>query len=82
MRHKRTSRTKLAVCKSYERLRKRWESLVDGKSASSAAQPLDQDAAATAQQKMVEHRKNCEDCKKEDLELKEGEVPAPSLAEI
>jgi hypothetical protein len=79
MRHTRTSRTKLAVCKSYERLRKRWQSLVDGTKAQSDSQPLDADAAAIAQQKMVEHRESCEACKKEDLALKEGRGPGTGL---
>jgi hypothetical protein len=66
----------------YERLRKRWQSLVDGTTAPSDSQPLDEDAAMSAQQKVVEHRERCEVCRKEDLALKDGEVPRPAFAEI
>jgi hypothetical protein len=38
--------------------------------------------AASARQKMVEHRESCEVCRKEDLALKVGEVPRPAFAEI
>ena len=79
MRRHRADQTKLKVCRMYERLKRRWQSLVDGASASSDAQPLDEDAAMSAQQKMVEHRESCEACKKEDLALKEGEVPTPAF---
>lgn len=75
MRRHRADHAKLKVCKSYERLRKRWQELVDGSSASSDAQPLDEAEAMRAQQKMVEHRANCELCKQEDLALKEGDLP-------
>jgi hypothetical protein len=81
MRHRRTSRTRLAVCKSYERLRQRWQSFVDGAKVQSDSQPLDEDAAMNAQQQMVEHRQSCEDCKTEDLALKEGEVHTLTFAE-
>ena len=56
--------------------------LVDGTSGSSDGQPLDEDAAMSAQQKMVEHRASCDVCKNEDLALKEGEVPTPASAEV
>jgi len=82
MRHRLHDHTKLTVCKPYERLRKRWRSLVDGTNAQSDSQPLDEDAAMSAQQKMVEHRASCEVCKKEDLALKGGELPRPAFAEI
>ena len=81
LRH-RVDREKLKVCKPYERLRKRWQSLVVGKKARSDSQPLDEEAAATARQKMLEHRENCEVCKQEDLALRVGEVPAPDSTEI
>ena len=74
MRRHRIDREKLKVCRAYERLRKRWQSLVDGTSAT-AAQPLDEDAAVSAQQKMLEHRAGCDVCKQEDLALKEGDLP-------
>jgi hypothetical protein len=38
--------------------------------------------AASARQKMVEHRESCEVCREEDLALKVGEVPRPAFAEI
>lgn len=82
MRRHRVDREKLKVCKSYERLRKRWQSLVVGTKAQSDSQPLNEEAAATARQKMLEHRENCEACKKEDLALKVGEVPTPASTEI
>jgi competence CoiA-like predicted nuclease len=50
--------------------------------ATSENQPLDEAAAMSVQQKMVEHRENCEACKNEDLALKDGEVPTPAFAEI
>ena len=74
MRRHRVEHEKLKVCRTYERLRKRWQSLVNGTSAS-GAQPLDEDAAVSAQQKMVEHRAGCDVCKQEDLALKEGDLP-------
>jgi hypothetical protein len=79
MRHR---RTKLAVCRPYERLRKRWQNLVDGTTTQSDSQPLDEGAAQSAQQKMVEHRESCEVCRNEDLALKDGQVPSPAIAEI
>lgn len=75
MRRHRVNQEKLKVCREYERLRKRWQRLVDGLSASSQTEPLDQNAATTAQQKMVEHRASCDVCKQEDLALKEGDLP-------
>ena len=74
MRHHRADRTKLKVCKSYDRLQKRWQDLVDGTRASGSP-PLDEDAAISAQQKMLEHRAGCDVCKQEDLALKEGDLP-------
>jgi hypothetical protein len=82
MRRHRVNQEKLKVCREYERLRKRWQRLVDGTIAPSETQPIDEDATAIAKQKMVEHRENCEACKKEDLALKEGEVPTPASAGI
>ena len=82
MRPRRNGLTKFTVCKSYDRLRRRWQDLVDGTIAASEGQPLDEDAATSAQQKMVEHRDNCEACKMEDLALKGGEVPTPAFAGI
>ena len=75
MRRPRVDREKLKVCSAYERLRKRWQRLVDGTSASSNAQPLDENAATSAQQKMIDHRAVCDVCKQEDLALKEGDLP-------
>ncbi len=75
MRRRRNDLTKFTVCKSYERLRRNWQSLVDGTMALSESQPLDKDVADIAHQRMIEHRENCEACKREDLALKEGEVP-------
>ena len=82
MRLHRADRTKLKVCRAYERLKRRWQSLVGGTSASSDGQPLDEDAAMSAQQKMVEHRESCEVCRKEDLALRNGEVPRPAFSEV
>jgi hypothetical protein len=82
MRRRRHDHTKLTVCRPYERLRKRWHYLVDGTTAPSDSKPLDEDAAMSAQQKMVEHRESCEVCRKEDLALRVGEFPRPALAEI
>jgi transposase len=82
MRPKRQVHTKLEVCRAYKRLKRRWQSLVDGTAAPSDSQPLDENAAMSARQKMVEHRENCEVCRKEDLALREGEVPRPVFAEI
>ena len=82
MRRRRHDHTILTVCRPYERLRKRWHYLVDGTTAPSDNQPLDEDAAMSAQQKMVEHRESCEVCRKEDLALRNGEVPRPAFAEI
>jgi hypothetical protein len=56
--------------------------LVDGTTAPSDIQPLDEDASMSAQQKMIEHRESCEICRKEDLAIKVGEVPRPAFAEI
>jgi hypothetical protein len=50
--------------------------------ATSESQPLDEAAAMSAQQKMVEHRESCEVCKKEDCALRNGEVPTAAFAEI
>jgi hypothetical protein len=61
---------------------RRWQDLVDGTNVQSDSLPLDEDAAMSAQQKMVEHRESCEVCKKEDLALKESEVPTPAFGEI
>jgi len=74
LRHRRHDRTKFTVCKPYERLRKRWQSLVDGTTGLSDSQRLDEDTAMSAQQKMVEHRESCEVCRMEDLALKVGEL--------
>lgn len=82
MRRHRVEHEKLKVCRAYERLRKRWQELVDGSSAATDAQPLDENAAASAQQKMAEHRASCELCQREDLALKKGEVPTPASAEV
>jgi hypothetical protein len=82
MRGRRHYHVKLTVCRPYDRLRKRWHYLVDGTTAPSDSQPLDQAAAMSAQQKMVEHRESCEVCRREDLALKVGEVPRPAFAEI
>ncbi len=82
MRRHRADQTKLKICRTYERLKRRWQALVDGTIASSDAQPLDEEAAMSAQQKMVEHRENCEVCREEDLALRNGEVPRPAFAEI
>ena len=82
MRRRRHDHTILTVCRPYERLRKRWHYLVDGTTAPSDNQPLDEDAAMSDQQKMVEHRESCEVCRKEDLALRVGEVPRPAFAEI
>ena len=79
MRRRRRDQTKLIVCKPYERLRKRWQSLVDGTTAPANSQPLDEDAAMSAQQKMAEHRESCEVCRKEDLALRDGKVLRPGL---
>ena len=81
MLRRRVDHEKLKVCREYERLRKRWQSLVDGTSASDAP-PLDEDAAFSAQQKMLEHRAGCDVCKQEDLDLRNGQVPRPGFAEI
>ena len=75
MRRHRANHEKLKVCKEYERLRKGWQHLVDGTSASSDAQSLDENAAISAQQKVLEHRASCDVCKQEDLALKEGDLP-------
>jgi hypothetical protein len=75
MRRHRVDHEKLKVCRAYERLRKRWQRLVDGTCASSDAQPLDEGAATSAQQRMLEHRASCDVCKQEDLALKEGDLP-------
>jgi hypothetical protein len=80
MHRRRNDLTKFTVCKSYDRLRRKWQSLVDGKIAPSESQPLAEDAATSAKQELVEHRENCEACKMEDLALKEGEVPTPAFA--
>jgi hypothetical protein len=83
MRRRRHDQTKLTICKSYDRLRKRWQSFVDGgTTAPSDSQPLDENGAMSAQQKMVEHRESCEVCKKEDCALRNGEVPTAAFAEI
>jgi hypothetical protein len=82
MRHHRTDHTKLKVCRAYERLKRKWQALVDGTTAPSDSQPLDKNAATSAQQKMVEHRENCEVCREEDLALRNGEVPRPAFSEI
>ena len=67
--------------KPYETNSLRWQSLVDGSRAKSDGQPLNEDAVSNAQQNMLEHRENCEACKREDLALKEGEVPTSPSAE-
>jgi hypothetical protein len=81
MRRRRNDLTKFTVCKSYDRLRRKWQSLVDGTIAPSESQPLDEDAITSAKRKMLEHRNSCEACQKEDLALRDGEVPTPALAE-
>jgi hypothetical protein len=82
MRHHRADHTKLKVCRAYERLKRRWQSFVDGTTAPSDTQPPDENAAMSAQQKMVEHRESCEVCKKEDCALRNGEIPTAAFAEI
>jgi hypothetical protein len=82
MRHHRADQTKLKVCRAYDRLKRRWQSFVDGTTAPSDSRSLDENAAMNAQQKMVEHRESCEVCRKEDLDLRNGEVPRPAFAEI
>lgn len=72
MRPKRLNHTKLKVCRAYERLRRRWQSLVEGDTAGSDSQSH-KDATMTAHQNMVEHRESCVMCKKEDLALRDGE---------
>lgn len=81
MRRRRRDHTKLTVCKSYEHLRRKWQSFLDGTTAQSDSQPLDEDAVMSAKKRMAEHRENCEVCKKEDLALKDGEVPTAASAE-
>ena len=76
-----TSRN-LQFANSYDRLRRKWQSLVDATFAPSEGQPIHGDAATSAHQKMFEHRESCEACKMEDLALKQGEVPTPVFAEI
>jgi len=78
----RPDRTKLAVCRPYERLRKKWQSFVDGNDSPTDGQSLDEEAAKAAQQKMIEHRESCEVCKKEDLALKEGHLSTTVVADI
>lgn len=56
MRRHRVDHEKLEVCREYERLRKRWQRLVDGTTAPSGIQPVGEDAATSAQQKMVGDR--------------------------
>ena len=82
LRHRRPDHSEFAVCKPYERLRNRWQSLVDGTTAPSDSHRLDEEAALGALQKMVEHRESCQVCTKEDLALKGSEVPTPAFAEI
>jgi hypothetical protein len=82
LRHRRPDHSKFAVCKPYDRLRKGWQSLVDGTTAPSDSQRLDEEAALGAQQKMVEHRERCEVCTKEDLALRAGELHEMLTAEL
>ncbi len=69
MRHYRAAHTNNAVCKMYERLRRRWQSIADGPAA-----PTDQKSheVERAHEKMTEHRKSCEICKREDLAIEFG----------
>lgn len=64
--------TRLKVCKAYERLRRRWQSLVDETTTQSDSQSH-KDAVMTSHQNMMQHREGCEACKREDLALKAGE---------
>lgn len=72
MRTKRHDHAKLKVCRAYERLRRRWRSLVEGETAQLDRQSHE-DATTTAHEDMVEHREGCEVCKREDLALKDGD---------
>lgn len=75
MRHNRQDRTKVVVCRAYERLRKRWQNLVDGNTGGNSPSQIEE-ATSVAHDKMVEHRSTCEECKSEDLALKEGNPAA------
>jgi hypothetical protein len=70
MRRYRAVNTKIAVCKVYERLRKRWQSIADG-----PADPSDEKSheVELAHEKMTEHRKSCEICAGEDLAIEVGD---------
>ena len=81
MRHRRPDYTKLKVCRAYERLKRRWQSLVDGTTAQSDSQSH-KDATMTSHQNMMEHRESCEVCSKEDLALKVGELHEMLTAEL
>lgn len=67
MRRRRNDLAKFTVRKSYDRLRREWQSSVDGTAASSASQPIAEDAAMSAQRKMVEHRETVKLAKKKTL---------------
>ena len=71
MRVRNVERNRPVVCKTYERLRRRWQNLVDGSGAQS-----EQESAAVAQDKMMEHRKNCNVCANEDQALRDGNITA------
>jgi hypothetical protein len=79
MRNSRHERAKLAVYKPYERMRKRWQSLVDATGALTDSQLLDDEAAMNAQQKRVERREICDVCKKGGPRFKRRRSPKTGL---
>lgn len=68
MRRHRNEHTKIVACNGYERLRRRWQQIVDEVSVQSG----NEHAISIAHDKMEEHRQSCEVCKKEDLAIKAG----------
>jgi hypothetical protein len=72
MRRKLAGHTRFAVCRGYERLRKQWQSLIEGRAASLESHSHEE-ATSIAHAQMVDHRRICRACKDEDLTLGLGE---------
>jgi hypothetical protein len=79
LRHRQKSRTRVVVCGPYERLKKKWENLVDG-NMSPVPTPDESKAISVAHESMTAHRESCEQCKTEDQAVQQGDVAALDLS--
>ena len=63
MRRTKQDRTKAVVCRLYERLRRKWKKLID-ETAAAGSSADSSEATADAHCQMVQHREDCDVCKR------------------